>query len=289
MSYILDALKKAESEREQGGVPGLHSQPMTPAPDGDDDDDKARGRTQPVVWVGAGVALCLIAVLSWKLISRDEAAPQAVATATVPQAEHGATTGTEPGAANGPDTSMPNQRFGGQPGLAAPPPPQQATQPPAAQQSPQPPLTPMANQAPPAGTGMPATRPAQPHADMPQQPPQRPATASPSGNPAATATPLQDSARANTSQAAGGTPASPAQGGQRVPGIQELPEEVRREIPQITVGGAMYSEIPSQRMLIINSQVFREGDQPYQGLVLEEIRLKSAVFKYRGYRYSVNY
>lgn len=75
----------------------------------------------------------------------------------------------------------------------------------------------------------------------------------------------------------------------RVPGINELPEDVRRDLPQLVIGGAMYSDTPSSRMLIINSQVFHEGDQPYQGLVLEEIRLKSAVFKYRGYRYAINY
>lgn len=263
MSYILDALKKAESEREQGGVPGLHSQPMAPAPDGDDDDVKARVPTQPIVWVGAGVALCLIAVLSWKLISRDEAGPQAVATAPLPQAE-----------------PTPTQQQT----------PASVAQPPVVAHQP-----PLATQAPPAVTGM-ATRPAQPitpRADMPQQPPQRPAPVPPSGNPAATAAPPQDGTRANVGKGsdnnAGGAPTNTPQGGQRVPGIQELPDDVRREIPQITVGGAMYSEIPSQRMLIINSQVFREGDQPYQGLVLEEIRLKSAVFKYRGYRYSVSY
>lgn len=71
--------------------------------------------------------------------------------------------------------------------------------------------------------------------------------------------------------------------------MSELPEDIKRELPQLMIGGAMYSDTPTSRMLIINSQVFHEGDQPYQGLVLEEIRLKSAVFKYRGYRYAINY
>jgi general secretion pathway protein B len=84
-----------------------------------------------------------------------------------------------------------------------------------------------------------------------------------------------------TTQAA--TPAA------RVPAMSELPDEIKRDLPQLTIGGAMYSDTPSSRMLIINSQVFHEGDQPYQGLVLEEIRLKSAVFRYRGYRYAINY
>ena len=28
MSYILDALRRADAERERGNVPGLHAQPM---------------------------------------------------------------------------------------------------------------------------------------------------------------------------------------------------------------------------------------------------------------------
>lgn len=75
----------------------------------------------------------------------------------------------------------------------------------------------------------------------------------------------------------------------RIPTMNELPDDIKRELPQLMIGGAMYSDTPASRMLIINSQVFHEGDQPYQGLVLEEIRLKSAVFKYRGYRYAINY
>jgi len=51
----------------------------------------------------------------------------------------------------------------------------------------------------------------------------------------------------------------------------------------------MYSDSPASRMLLINNRVFHEGDQPAAGLVLEEIRLKSAVFNYRGTRYAVSY
>ena len=71
--------------------------------------------------------------------------------------------------------------------------------------------------------------------------------------------------------------------------MQTLPDALRRDLPPLTVGGAMYSDTPTQRMLILNSQVFREGDQPMPELVLEEIRLKSAVFRFRGSRFSVAY
>lgn len=61
MSYILDALRRAEAERERGSVPSLHSQqfPMSTA------DDEAPRR--PVGWmVAAGVlALALLGLGSW--------------------------------------------------------------------------------------------------------------------------------------------------------------------------------------------------------------------------------
>jgi len=57
----------------------------------------------------------------------------------------------------------------------------------------------------------------------------------------------------------------------------------------LSVSGAMYSDSPANRMLLINNRVFHEGDQPAAGLVLEEIRLKSAVFRFQGQRFSVNY
>lgn len=230
MSYILDALKKADAERERGSVPGLHSQHM--GVDDDDDEDSTPARaTPPLVWVGAGVGLCIIALLSWKLLARD-AEPQAMPPPPPPDL----------GQAN---EAMPAAR------TAAVPPAKEA-----------PPMTPK-----PAPEVRPVPAPAPPPAPQAVAREARPTPT------VASATPPPTSKPAAT----------------RVPLLNELPDDVRREIPQLVIGGAMYSETPASRMLIVNSQVFHEGDQPYQGLVLEEIRLKSAIFKYRGYRYAVNY
>ena len=51
----------------------------------------------------------------------------------------------------------------------------------------------------------------------------------------------------------------------------------------------MYSEDAASRLLIINGQVFHEGDEVQKGLRLEHIQLKSAVLSYRGYRFVVDY
>jgi general secretion pathway protein B len=75
----------------------------------------------------------------------------------------------------------------------------------------------------------------------------------------------------------------------RVLALNELPDDVRRSLPALTVNGASYSETPAHRMLIANGQVYREGDEPAPGLVLEQIRARSAVLRWRGVRYSVPY
>jgi general secretion pathway protein B len=86
-------------------------------------------------------------------------------------------------------------------------------------------------------------------------------------------------------------PQAPASAADERPAVafNDLPENIRRELPQLVVGGAMYSQTPANRMLILNGQVFREGDKVAGQLVLEQIKLKSAVLAYKGYRYNINY
>ncbi len=69
----------------------------------------------------------------------------------------------------------------------------------------------------------------------------------------------------------------------------ELPEDVRRDLPKIVIGGSSYSGDAASRMLMINGQIFHEGDQLGHGLVLERIKLKSAILAYKGYRYEVKF
>ena len=71
--------------------------------------------------------------------------------------------------------------------------------------------------------------------------------------------------------------------------VAELPDEVRRELPALAIGGAMYSENPANRLLIINGQTFHERDKLAPGLVLVQIKLKSAVLEFKGYRYGISY
>ena len=74
-----------------------------------------------------------------------------------------------------------------------------------------------------------------------------------------------------------------------VPNINDLPPNVRATLPHLAVGGAIYSETPSARMVILNGQVFHEGEKPAADTVLEQIRLKSAILNFRGQRYEVSF
>lgn len=279
MSYILDALKRADAERERGAVPGLHAQPAAlPLPD-----EPGTAALPPWAWGLGGLGLALVGMLVWSLWRDD------------------------------PATAAPQS------------PPPQATAP-ARDQAPSTPnglLPPQQTDRLPQGEARPARREPTPQARVPQQhdahdtrdeakaapadaPPARQA-AKPSDAPVAA-----DSARTSTSTSTRtSTRATPrtapvaeaeAPAGRTTPAQDitapptprvltqhELPDHVRRQLPTLVIGGAMYSENPANRMLVINSQLFHEGDKLGQDLTLEEIKLKSAVLRFQRWRYSVNY
>ena len=90
-------------------------------------------------------------------------------------------------------------------------------------------------------------------------------------------------AGADTTAAPGAAPAAEP----RVHAQAELPEDIRRDLPKLVIGGSSYSGDAASRMVMINGQVFHEGDRLGPDLVLERIRLKSAVLAFKGWRYEV--
>lgn len=87
MSYILDALKRAEAERERGAVPGLHSQTAVPATAAKPAPSKRRWPL--LAALGLGVLLLLATALRWFNQPAAPAAalvpaPTAVLTASAP-------------------------------------------------------------------------------------------------------------------------------------------------------------------------------------------------------------
>lgn len=231
MSYILDALRKADAERERDPARGIHAQPAATAP-------ARRVPAAQLSMLAAGAAVGLLAVAAYLLWHRDEPVP-ATPVAATPSV-------VDPAPA---------------PTVAAPAPAVVAV---------------ATSVSPPAPPPLPAPAP------MVQKPAPKPVAAAAT----ASATPASAAGSAPAAPAAGSTPAA-APAGDRILAIGELPPGVQHELPKLAISGGVYSADPAQRMLIVGARVVNEGAELAPGVLLDQIRPKSAVLKFRGYRYSV--
>jgi general secretion pathway protein B len=268
MSYILEALRKADAEREseRGSVPNLHAQLLPP---GVAEAEVAPARAPLRPWLGLAAALALGAAATWWMLGRDEApaqvsgttrllpAPAAPAVAPLVQRQ-AAPPSPQPSPEAAPSTAALT---------ATPSAPQAGPEPqPAAAALPNPPAK--ARPAPVAKPAAPPPRPA----------PSTAKVAMPA--PKAGAAPAQ----AQTPAAAKAEPSAPPA---RIPALAELPPELRQQVPPLAIGGSVYSPQASARMVVVNGQVFQEGTALTPELKLEQIRPKSAVFSIRGARFEV--
>ena len=76
----------------------------------------------------------------------------------------------------------------------------------------------------------------------------------------------------------------PVPAADRTYSLADLPADVRQALPKFTVSGGVYSENVAQRMLVVNGQVFNEGSEIAPGVVLEQLRARTALLKFRGLR-----
>jgi general secretion pathway protein B len=217
MSYILDALRRADSERERGAVPGIHAQPV-PVPSPEDAAGPRDGARLPWAWIGLGLLATALLVAAGGWLFGREAPPEPVAPPPMP--------------------------------MAAPPSPPPAE--------------------PPAAT---APAPA-PVTVLPGPIERRPTTS--------------EAASAERKPVAPAAAAS-APAAERIYARHELPEEIRRQLPPITVSGSMYSPDPASRFLVINGQVVHEKAELGPGHVLEQIKLRAAVLRFRDVRYEITF
>jgi general secretion pathway protein B len=226
MSYILDALRKADAERERDPARGIHAQPLAAA--------SPHATARKPYWAGLAVLAVLLVAGGAALWPRQEP----VAVAPPPVAVEA------PAPAPLPAPAAPVV-----PVAAAVSPP-----PPPALPTPAPVPKPVAKAAPAAAA---APSPGQASAPAAAVPPV----------PAAVPTPAAD----------------------RVFALAELPPDIQRDLPKLAISGGVHSENASQRMLIVGGQVMGEGSEVAPGVVLEQIRARTAVLRFRGYRYSVGY
>lgn len=67
--------------------------------------------------------------------------------------------------------------------------------------------------------------------------------------------------------------------------ISQLPAEIRRNIPGISFAGHVFSTEPTQRSVTINGRKINEGQVIGRELLLEKITADSAEFNYKGWRF----
>lgn len=260
MSYILDALKRAESERSRGQIPGLHAQPMARV--ALDREERAP------IWktlVFAVITALVLGALAWWWLSSDGPAPAALPPQTAPLAASPST----PAAPANP----PAQVNAPTPVVAAAEPVVSAASKPAPRRNPPPAIKSAAT----AGNAAAPARMASVPAPAPAPAPRSQTAADPSAAARSTAAP------AAAASASGWTPEP------RVLAMSELPADVISSLPTLVVSGASYSDQPASRMVIINGALYHEGDRLTPELTLQRIALRSAVLSFRGYRFSINY
>lgn len=217
MSYILEALKKAQAERQLGSAPSIHAAQLHPAP------VAARASRLPVAVALGAVALTAGAAVVLLMRPTPATAPAAV---LVPAPER-----------------VP---------LPAPKAPVVIAAAPV-------PVPPAPVKAEPVAPKTAAPKPA--------PPPEPAAPVLAVATPAPAPAPVEDNA----------------------PPLTQLPDNIQREVPQIAMGGYIYSPIPSERLLLIDKMLRREGEEVAPGLTLERLLPKAAILNYRGYRYRVPY
>lgn len=267
MSYILDALKRAEAERDRGAIPGLHAKQLASY-------DDPEVRTTPVwLWALAAAALVLAAVGSgywwWRMPAKEIVAnsPSAPASSAQTPASDlpvpAAALPLTPAKVNSVASKSPAKTDLPSKPLNSPPPVV------AVQVAPQPiPAKKVA-----------AAAPAIPTAAVPA------ATPAPAPAQVAAAKPPAPAAPVPTAAVHPGK----GQTGSPIPMLSELPETLRRQIPPLSIAGAVYSDDPNQRMLIINNQTFGQGNQVGSGVQLEEIHSSSSVFNFQGTRFQLDH
>jgi general secretion pathway protein B len=270
MSYILEALKKAQAERQLGNAPTIHAPQPVPAAQ----PDAASSRKPLFIGLGAGaLVVALGALFMWQRGPSTPApapAPAAVlagrpaATPATPGQPAAVPAPVSPGASGqGTGAASPLAAGAASNRLEVSAPPAPPPRPVHAAETPARPSSPAAGR---AGTDDLAAR-------------------APARTPAAAAPPAPAAAapRAATAQAA--VPAAE----DSLPYLHQLPDTIQRDIPRVTFGGYMYSANPADRLLLVDKTLRHEGEEVGPGLVLEKLMPKAAVMNFRGIRYRVAY
>lgn len=101
------------------------------------------------------------------------------------------------------------------------------------------------------------------------------------------------SAKSEQSAGTGQIPSNPSSGlseisdGNKLYKLQELPSAIRKDLPAFSVSALLYSTNPDSRMVRINEQMMHEGQDLTAGVKLEEIARDGIILSYQKYRFYV--
>ncbi len=73
-----------------------------------------------------------------------------------------------------------------------------------------------------------------------------------------------------------------------LPHLKDLPYTLQKGIPELKFAGHTYSKIPSQRMIIINNNILKEGDKIDNNTHLKEITWEGVIIDHKNNTFRVN-
>jgi general secretion pathway protein B len=297
MSYILDAVKKAEAERERdrtrGAVPGPNSQQTAGVRRVDYPQQNRNAMWMAIVAVLVALAIA-VAAWAWRSGASSAAAGPTVVVAAPVVAPPVVSAVTATAAAT--TTAAIAAPLAPPPVLAPVPAPVPALVPApvtaASAVEPRPAMqgtrTTLLAALPPK-IEAPVNKVTAPDAIKPAAkaaPPALPVKPLPGATAAATAQAPALPAAASSSRLPSAAAGRTGTGGQ--PGLNDLPDDIRSQIPPLRISGAAYSEATKEWVLLVNDQVRAAGSMLAPDLRLEEVVESGAVFSFKGQRFRVD-
>ncbi|HET8708102.1 MAG TPA: general secretion pathway protein GspB [Pseudomonadales bacterium] len=279
MSYILDALKKSEEERRRGNLPDFTTQNI-----------KIPKQRTANIWPFIGVAMLVVnmAVVGWLFLREPQKkAPEAAGEAEVKPVQ-------------AKEASTPTAAVVQTAPVVAQPPAQVIQQAPVQAMPQQVIVVPAGAVAPGQVVAIPQTVPAQSLGGQPvvvYAPAAQPMQVAPAthqvyapGDPA----PVQVAPNSPPSTVF----IAPGQGDisspnaeiddKSVPDINELPDTIKRGLPELSFSSHMYSSDPAFRKVIINGKQLRENQPLNVDIILKRITEDGVVLDYQGTLFKVN-
>ena len=268
MSYILDALKKSEKERQRGTVPDLMTTQDVPG----------EGPKKRLFWpyLIVGALVINAGLLAWWLaghsgkrnISQQATAPQQYAATAPAHGDRPYEAGSSAGKVSGTRKPAAGSAEGGNPV---------------------------------SGSEITPARTAAPHVNVVRQPRQEQVSSDMQKNaenklaPATSAKDLAETSSVSAQPAPAVKHADtetqpvayPAPVKNKLYSLQELPASIRQGLPDFAVSTHLYAGDSPSRMVRINGQLLKEGQFLTAGLKMEEITPEGVIFSYHNYRFAV--